>query len=766
MNNRSKSRQRLTSVDFLIDNIFPWVVLAILFAYTYVLFILYSYTGFDFDPSDGTIESVFVHAQTDADLQVGDRLIKVGQVAFADYLSNNRLALFAELQTGQLLPILIQRGDDARLIPWVIPGPNLQEIQYRLINIWLLAYVFWVCGLAVKYSVRPKDSQWRLLILFFFLTAIWLISGFVSPSKLWMSQIVFRSAIWLSIPVVLHLHWHMPKSLGKIPAAILWSGYAIFIALAMAEWFLVMPRLSYVYGAVFLFMGGVTLIGLHFFLHPVQRKELSILGLAFLVALFPLLVVSLASMYSSYPPAENFSVLALPVLPAAYFYVISRKKLGLLELRSNRFLSSYIFFVLLGMVIFTIMPLLDSLYKVSISPLFPSMAVALLSGLFVVVAFPRFERWMDHRIFGIKLLPDRLIDEYSTRISTSLDVKEIIHQLRDEFLPSLLIRQSALLRLHGRNSATVLYADGNELLELHGIVEIDTLWENAGKYIPPADSQLPIFFPWVRMVLAMQVGGERVGLWLLGQKDPDDFYAQAEITMLQAIANQTASALVNADQASLLHAMYQANIERHEEERIELASDLHDEVLNQLAVLSMSMGGRHSPEVEARFQKVNDYIRRIISDLRPVMLNYGLLAALEEMADEISDRSGNSIAVRLELAASQVRYDNKIESHLYRIVQQATENAIRHSKGNVVRIHGDFKPQAVLLVIEDDGVGFPDTQQLNFQRFLEDRHFGLARMFERAKIIGADLQIQSSPGRGTKITIEWPSNGTIPPLRV
>ncbi len=138
----------------------------------------------------------------------------------------------------------------------------------------------------------------------------------------------------------------------------------------------------------------------------------------------------------------------------------------------------------------------------------------------------------------------------------------------------------------------------------------------------------------------------------------------------------------------------------------------------------------------------------MISDLRPAMLNYGLRAGLEELVDEISERSRDGVVVRLEIPASQVRYDPRVEGHLYRIVQQATENAVRHSGGLLIRIYGDLKPDSASLVVEDDGTGFPDADHLNFEHFLAHRHFGLARMFERAAIIGAELRIQSIPEPG------------------
>jgi signal transduction histidine kinase len=127
------------------------------------------------------------------------------------------------------------------------------------------------------------------------------------------------------------------------------------------------------------------------------------------------------------------------------------------------------------------------------------------------------------------------------------------------------------------------------------------------------------------------------------------------------------------------------------------------------------MGGRHPPVIEEQFQNINDRLRRVISDLRPVMLNFGLRSGLEELVDEISERTRDGMVVHLEIPASQVRYDPRVEGHLYRIIQQATENAIRHSRGRVIRIYGDLKLLRQSVV----------RMMLDLQGYLDFEHFWL-----------------------------------------
>jgi signal transduction histidine kinase len=262
--------------------------------------------------------------------------------------------------------------------------------------------------------------------------------------------------------------------------------------------------------------------------------------------------------------------------------------------------------------------------------------------------------------------------------------------------------------------------------------------------------------PWVRVLLPLKVEERLVGIWLLGSRDPDDAYEAGEVGVLQAIANQTAIALVNIQQSKRLHALYQADIEREDAERAELALFLHDEVLNPLAALSMRMeAAALSPEVEQAYQELVGNIRQALGGLRPAMLNFGLYPALEELVDELAERSNGGVSTKLDLQPTLVRYEAKAEQHLYRIVEQACVNALQHARPRQLSVSGALQPDEVRLEVRDDGMGMPVGMALNMSQLLLEGHYGLVGMFERAALIGADLKISSSPESGTCIELSW-----------
>lgn len=263
-------------------------------------------------------------------------------------------------------------------------------------------------------------------------------------------------------------------------------------------------------------------------------------------------------------------------------------------------------------------------------------------------------------------------------------------------------------------------------------------------------------YDWVKLVIPMHVENRRVGLFLFGQRDLDADYEPGEIQYLQALSNQTTLALLNIGQSERLHALYQADIEREEAERTRLALELHDDVLGQMAMLAITAGDLGvSPTFDNAFQLTTGHIREIINGLRPAMLNYGLGPAILQLADDAPELYNPHSEIKIDLSGSEIRYPPDVELHLYRIVQQACYNALDHAKAATIEITAQLQAESAVLVIKDDGQGFPTGENLDLAWLLSHRHFGLAGMCERSGLIGADLQIQSALQSGTTIRVTW-----------
>jgi signal transduction histidine kinase len=142
-------------------------------------------------------------------------------------------------------------------------------------------------------------------------------------------------------------------------------------------------------------------------------------------------------------------------------------------------------------------------------------------------------------------------------------------------------------------------------------------------------------------------------------------------------------------------------------------------------------------------------LHRLAMDLRPVALDHlGLVAALEQFAKNL-----NSERLFVQFKAvgiGEERLPKDLETSLYRIVQEALANVIRHAQACNVGILLSRDKDTVRLFVEDDGIGFdPDRTQVSTR-------LGLVGMRERAEMFGGKLTIESYPGEGTSIIVEVP----------
>ena len=203
-----------------------------------------------------------------------------------------------------------------------------------------------------------------------------------------------------------------------------------------------------------------------------------------------------------------------------------------------------------------------------------------------------------------------------------------------------------------------------------------------------------------------------------------------------------------------------------EDERRRIAREMHDQFGEQLTALARRIerlreAANGRPEMTAPIEALEEVARQLDRDveqlvweLRPTALDdLGLRAALENYVRNWSQREG----IPADLHTSGLlddRLPSETETTLYRIAQEALTNAARHSRATRVDVILERRDVHVVLIIEDNGVGFDPA------RTTTDRlGFGLVGMQERAALVGAQLQIESAPGEGTTVLLrlETPS---------
>lgn len=207
-------------------------------------------------------------------------------------------------------------------------------------------------------------------------------------------------------------------------------------------------------------------------------------------------------------------------------------------------------------------------------------------------------------------------------------------------------------------------------------------------------------------------------------------------------------------------------ISAQEEERKRLARELHDDSAQTLTGLLMTLtvaeGALTSSPQQARktlaksqsqVQMALREIRKAILDLRPGALDdLGLASAVRWHADEHLRPLG--IKVSLDITGDEGGASGPVVTAIFRIVQEAVINIAKHSQAKNARISLDFRESEVLVLLEDDGRGF-DPGSLK-QPQDSGRGLGLLGMRERAELFGGTVDIESSPGSGTRIRVRVP----------
>jgi two-component system, NarL family, sensor histidine kinase DevS len=236
------------------------------------------------------------------------------------------------------------------------------------------------------------------------------------------------------------------------------------------------------------------------------------------------------------------------------------------------------------------------------------------------------------------------------------------------------------------------------------------------------------------------------------------FYAEDE-RMLVAAAASAATAVATVQ--SVTEERLRQSLRTAERERARWARELHDSVLQGLGsrrVMLSSALKRDDPEglrqaVAEALETVGrdiDELRSLITELRPATLDQlGLRAALEDLVERVSHAAG--VELTTDLSIDVDRLDPDLETAVYRLVQEALTNIAKHARANVVTLQVTERDGRLDVLVSDDGSGFDPE--------VDREGFGLDGMRERIELVGGELQIESSPGAGTRTMASIPLLG-------
>jgi signal transduction histidine kinase len=264
------------------------------------------------------------------------------------------------------------------------------------------------------------------------------------------------------------------------------------------------------------------------------------------------------------------------------------------------------------------------------------------------------------------------------------------------------------------------------------------------------------------LVVPMLFRGRAVGTLVAFDREAGGVeFDQEDLRLLQSFAASAATAVATAQTVESERLRQQ--VEAAEKERERWARELHDDALQGLAAIRISLATALQSKSERREaliesaaeetiirleRQIND-LNRLINDLRPAALErLGLAGALKALAQESSARSGVRVETAVELSEETGGDEERI---VYRLIQEALNNVIKHAGASHVEVAAREAGGEIHILVADDGAGFDPGAGTGGR--------GLTGMRERIELLGGSIAVESAPGEGTKISARVPLQG-------
>jgi signal transduction histidine kinase len=365
------------------------------------------------------------------------------------------------------------------------------------------------------------------------------------------------------------------------------------------------------------------------------------------------------------------------------------------------------------------------------------------------------------------------LNEVGNALSSELELEPLLalvasrlHELVDARLVLIALPEGDVLRVAAAEGESAYGVAGMEL-ELSGskagrVLErgrserIDSLLDD-----PEVDQQatrrLGVHSA---LYVPLTVRGRAIGVVIAHDKQgPTPVFSEDDLRLAESLAARAAIAVDLSERVS--RDAVRRVVEAQELERARLARELHDETGQALTSILLGLKPlertAESTEARAALESVRELVistlqdvRRLAVELRPSALDdFGLVPAVERLAETFREQSG--MRVDLESQLGEGRLPSEAETTVYRVIQEALTNVIKHAGADRVSILLQRKNSSVIAIVEDDGSGFDpgDTRA---------DALGLAGMRERLSLAGGRLQVESSPGSGTTVVAEVPSS--------
>ena len=253
----------------------------------------------------------------------------------------------------------------------------------------------------------------------------------------------------------------------------------------------------------------------------------------------------------------------------------------------------------------------------------------------------------------------------------------------------------------------------------------------------------------ILLLASIKVADRRLGYALLGPKAGGEVFVGDEKRLVATMLPMLALAIDKSELSEELREIKQRLVNAEEAERARIARDLHDGPL-QLAMMLAGAAGASADDPTGLARQLATELREVCWRLRPAILDdLGIIPALEWHLDEVSKRSDVATRLSLHNIGEEERFPPDVELALFRVTQEAVNNAVKHAKGSSVDVLLSKRDSRLVLNVTDDGAGFSAAPG-------GTRGLGLPGMRERVIQLDGSFDLQSVPGSGTTVIARIP----------
>jgi two-component system sensor histidine kinase ComP len=651
------------------------------------------------------------------------------------------------------------------------------------LGIQILSIGLWLVGLVLTLFSSQDDMRARLLSLGFLMAGLTAAVGGASGwNSFWGANTIQKILLSLLAPVIVAAHFTFPSvSFPRYRNGIIYLVLAFAILLSVLvgvdDWVLkpLGQPLSVVYGIylrqsvlilfILSWLGAVALLIRNRFRSPDQeiRRQTGIVIWGMVLGIGPFFAFTLLPyiLFGQEYLDGFYTILFLLLLPLAYAYVIFQRKLLKVDFIINRIVVWFTLILLILIASILIFGLLVLLFNLpSQLPIYGSLV-----AIFVALSFTSLSKavqtQVDRVLYGSHYDFTTVTSSLSSQLAQPLDRTKLVELLTRHLPQQMGIQQAALVLTGGDNpglgEATenqsipqVIDEMDRVLLRYRRPVRAAQLWDEFQTNAQTSLKELD----WAQVYAPLIAEDKLHGILILGQRAGGDVYSDQDLRIIATVAEQGALAASNLILVERLRGLAQQLVRAEEDQRKRVASDLHDTVLQELFYVKQGLRKDPvNPELMDYLEGIIQNLRQMIKAQRPPLLDQALHLALQGLIEDMQKRALSSTSITWQNSLDgDLLLDDEQATSIFRIVQEALNNAIKHANARCIEVKLEQDAQGVIrLQIRDDGIGAIVTDE---NGKLSQNHFGWALMQERAMMIDAELKIQTHLGEGTTVILE------------